>query len=143
VHVKLERPPAWRLAACLLCALIASTAAAGPPQTVYRCGPDGRVYSQTPCTDGRPVTVEDPRSANQQKSARDVATRDAQLAQQLADERKQREAAVKAQPAAGVKRPPVQDSASAPARKPKAKPPADETPISPAMRVPAAAPAPK
>ncbi|HYN60006.1 MAG TPA: hypothetical protein VET87_10685 [Rubrivivax sp.] len=137
------RPQTLRLAACALCLVISAAAGAGPPQTVYRCGPDGRVYSQTPCADGRPVTVEDPRSAHQQKSAREVAARDAEQAQQLAAERKQREAAAKAQPAAGIKTAPAQGGASAPSRKTKstAKAAAADAPqMSPAMRVPAPAP---
>ena len=63
---------------------------AAPPQTVYRCGPDGRVYSQTPCADGKALSTDDPRSASQQKAARDVAERDAEQARKLADERRQR-----------------------------------------------------
>jgi hypothetical protein len=133
-----------RLAACALCLSFSSVAGAAPPQTVYRCGPDGRVYSQTPCADGRPVTVEDPRSANQQKTAREVAARDAEQAQQLAAERKQREATAKAQAAAGFKTAPAQDGASAPSRKSSAKAAAaDAPPMSPAMRVPVPAPTPK
>lgn len=126
-----------RVAAWLL-ALAGSVAAAAPPQTVYRCGPDGRVYSQTPCADGRAVTTEDSRSASQQKAAGDVATREAQQAQKLADERRQREAAVKNQQAAGIKTPAAAvEGASAPARKTKGKlPPADPN-MSPLMRVPA------
>jgi len=135
------RPRARRLAACALCLVISSAADAAPPQTVYRCGPDGRVYSQTPCADGRPVTVEDPRSAHQQKSAREVAARDAEQAQQLAAERKQREAMAKAQPPAGIKTAPAEGGASAPSRKSKAKAAAADAPqMSPAMRVPAPAP---
>jgi len=124
--------------AAWLLALAGTAAAAAPPQTVYRCGPDGRVYSQTPCADGRAVTTEDSRSASQQKAAGDVATREAQQAQKLADERRRREAAAKNQQAAGIKMPATAvEGASAPARKAKGKlPPADPN-IGPLMRVPA------
>ena len=117
--------------------LCVAVAVAAPPQTVYRCGPDGRVYSQTPCADGRPVTTEDTRSASQQKSAQEVAERDAQQAQKLADERRQREAAAKGQPAAGIKATSADDGASAakPKPKPKAKAAAADGTMSPAMRV--------
>lgn len=46
-------------------------------QTVYRCGPDGRVYSQTPCPQGRAVDVSDQRSA-EQRAAAQARTRDDQ-----------------------------------------------------------------
>lgn len=131
------------LLAAAACLLGLSTLGAAPPQTVYRCGPDGRVYSQTPCIDGRPVTTEDSRSASQQKSAKDVAARDAQQAQQLAEERKQREASAKGQAAAGIKSPTAEaaEVASAPQKKPKvkAKTEAAESNMSPAMRIPAQA----
>ena len=58
----------WRTALAAL-GLAASASHAAPPQTVYRCGPEGRVYSQTPCADGKPVTIDDPRSASQQKGS--------------------------------------------------------------------------
>lgn len=131
--------------------LVALSAQAAPPQTVYRCGPDGRVYSQAPCTDGKPLSVEDPRSGSQQSAARDVAARDAEQARQLADQRRQRERAAQGQPAAGFKTaPPAPAAASAgqavsqakAARKTRAAPPADPR-MSPPMRVPAAASAPR
>jgi len=118
---------------------------AAPPQTVYRCGPDGRVYSQTPCADGKALSTDDPRSASQQKAARDVAERDAEQAKKLADERRQREAAAKGQQAAGFKTPASADSASAPARKSKSKSAAaaSDPSMSPPMRVPPSSTAPK
>jgi hypothetical protein len=122
-------------------ALLAAWVQAAPPQTVYRCGPEGRVYSQTPCADGKPVTVDDPRSASQQRSAQDTAARDAQQAKTLADERRQREQAAKGQQAAGIKLPVAESAASAPARKPKANPATADSKMSPLMRVPTPAPA--
>jgi hypothetical protein len=131
---------------------------AAPPQTVYRCGPDGRVYSQAPCADGKPLSVEDPRSASQQRAAREVAARDAEQAKQLADERRQREQAAQGQAAAGFKTAPTPPSAGPDAgadaakgatagpRKPKSKAraaPAADPRMSPPMRVPTAASAPR
>jgi hypothetical protein len=139
--MSIDRALVRRRTACTLSLLALSTAGAAPPQTVYRCGPDGRVYSQMPCVDGRPVTTDDPRSATQQKAARDVAARDTQPARQSADERKQREASVKGQAAADIKSVPADDTASAPPRKSKAKAPAGDANMSPPMRVPAQAPA--
>jgi hypothetical protein len=135
----------------LLLAALASlaTVQAAPPQTVYRCGPDGRVYSQTPCADGKVVDADDPRSSSQQKAARAVAERDAEQARKLADERRRREAAVKGQQAGGFLTAPHADAASAPVRKPKAKAPAKpasagaDATMSPLMRVPKAGAAPK
>ena len=111
---------------------------AAPPQTVYRCGPDGRIYSQTPCADGKVLSTADPRSSGQQKAAREVAERDAEQAKKLADERRQREEAAKGQQAAGFKTPAPAPAASAPARKEKSKAaPAGAGPaMSPAMRIP-------
>ena len=126
----------WALFALLLTGTVALAA---PPQTVYRCGPDGRVYSQTPCADGKALSTDDPRSASQQKAGREVAERDAEQARRLADERRQGEAAAKAQQAAGFKTAPAAEPASAPPRKPKAKTaaPGADAAMSPAMRVPA------
>ena len=133
----MKRLPA--IAAAALLALACAVAQAAPPQTVYRCGPDGRVYSQTPCADGQVLSVDDPRSASQQKAARDVAGRDAEQARKLAEERRQREAAAKEQKAAGFKTAPAADAASAPQRKPRptAGSANTDTPMSPPMRVPA------
>jgi hypothetical protein len=105
----------WHRFAALLLPLLAQAAALS--QTIYRCGPDGRSYSQAPCADGKPLTMDDPRSATQQQAAREVAAGDAARAQKLADERRQREADAPRQ-AAGFMTSPTQ-AASAPARKPK------------------------
>jgi hypothetical protein len=118
-------------------ALLPLLAQAAPPQTVYRCGPEGRVYSQTPCADGKALTVDDPRSASQQKAAREVTAREAEQAKKLAEERRQRADAAKNQVAAGIKPLPAADSASASARKPKAKVSRTDPSMSPPMRVPA------
>jgi hypothetical protein len=121
--------------ALALLALLPLLVQAAPPQTVYRCGPDGRVYSQTPCADGKALSVDDPRSASQQKASREVSARDAEQAKKLADERRQREEEAKGQAAAGIK--PAAPAASAPTRKPKAKTAIADPSMSPPMRVPA------
>ncbi len=131
---------AARCARAGLALLAAGVVHAAPPQTVYRCGPDGRVYSQTPCADGKPVTIDDPRSASQQKAAREVAERDAQQAKQLAEERQRREAAAQGQGLAAIKSQPSEEKASAPAKKPRTKTAASDSNLSPSMRVPASAP---
>ena len=88
-----------RLGHCLALSLATmlfahGTATAAGPK-VYRCGPDGRIYSQTPCKDGYEVQADDQRSAEQRKAADDVAKRDEKLADQMTRERKAREAADK------------------------------------------------
>ncbi len=68
-------------------------AAAGPSQgqTVWRCGPDGRSYTDAPCPGGLQVVVDDPRSPIDLAEARAVATRERRLAQQLVVDRRERE----------------------------------------------------
>lgn len=64
-------------------------------QAVYRCGPDGRSYSQTPCAQGRSVEVSDEvrdeRSAQQRREALELAERDRALADSLRHDRLERE----------------------------------------------------
>lgn len=87
------------IARALAAALALLTAAAwaqapGNPQTVYRCGPDGRQYSMTPCAGGTALNADDARSAEQQRQAEQALARDRKLAAQLAAERREREKAV-------------------------------------------------
>ena len=69
-------------------------------QKVFRCGPDGRIYSQTPCKDGTAVDVADPRSADQQRAAAQSAQREKAQTDKDARERQAREAAAAKQGAA-------------------------------------------
>lgn len=91
---------------------LALAAAAGTAQTVYRCGPEGREYSQTPCKDGRTVDVADPRSAAQRREAQQAVEDQKRLNQQLASERRQREAAAQGQAATGIVSPRPADAAA-------------------------------
>ncbi|GAB1391484.1 MAG: hypothetical protein AMXMBFR78_15710 [Rubrivivax sp.] len=72
---------------------------------VWRCGPEGRSYSAQPCADGRPIAVADPRDDAQRAQAQDAAERESRLAQQLGQERRQREHVARqaGQGAAGIK----------------------------------------
>jgi hypothetical protein len=97
------------VSASLACA--GAAVAAGP--TIYRCGPEGREYSQLPCKDGQVVEASDPRSAAQRREAREVADSQARLARQLEVERRQREAAAAPEEPAGVKPAPVRSTAPA------------------------------
>lgn len=74
----------------LMLALLAACTAV-QAQTVWRCGADGRSYSDSPCPEGRLVAVADARSAAEVAQARAVLARDQRLAQQLVAERRERE----------------------------------------------------
>lgn len=73
------------LGALLMCASVQA-------QTVYRCGPEGRVYSQIPCPQGRVVDVSDERSLEQRGLAEARVRDDRTLADALERERLDREA---------------------------------------------------
>lgn len=57
-----------------------AAAGAAQAQKVYRCGPDGRLYQQTPCNDGQALDASDARSAEQRKAAQGVARSEAKAA---------------------------------------------------------------
>jgi hypothetical protein len=125
--------------------LIASAAASQAQSPVYRCGLDGREYSSTPCPGGKPVAVDDARTAEQQRQASEAAQRDAKLAKQLEAERRQREAAAKPASAARIGSGPAASAPPVPASRPghgkkpkkrKASRPVDPT-MSDPIRVPA------
>jgi hypothetical protein len=129
------------LGARLLAVLLAVGAAAASAQAVYRCGPEGREYSQVPCKDGRAVDVADPRSKTQQREAQQVAEDERRRTRQLEAERHQREAAAKPPVATGIK--PLQTTeppASAPRKKKDQQASKADPPVSTTARVP---PAPK
>ena len=84
--------------ALLLALLVAATGTA-QAQTVYRCGPEGREYRQTPCPGGQAVDVADPRSEEQRREAAQVSRREAGLAQELRRERESRESRTASKPA--------------------------------------------
>ena len=57
--------------------------AAALAQTIYRCGPDGRIYQQAPCTDGKAIDASDPRTPEQRAAAQAVAAGEARRAAQF------------------------------------------------------------
>lgn len=71
-----------RAAGLLALAVVWAGSAAAQTQ-VYRCGADGRSYSQEPCAHGRALEVADPRSPSQAAQARQAALRDARRADEL------------------------------------------------------------
>ncbi len=94
-------------------ACCASTLAHG--QTVWRCGPDGRVFSDSPCAEGRLLATVDPRPAADVHAARDMARREQRLADRLREERVQREAVGPGAGLTGIG--PVKERIKPPARK--------------------------
>jgi len=77
-------------AAAFVLALLCAGGAAAQAQ-VYRCGVDGRSYSQQPCDGGHAVDVADPRSAQQAAQTRQTVVRDARRAQEMERARLQAE----------------------------------------------------
>lgn len=59
--------------------------------TIWRCGTDGRSYSDTPCTGGRSVEVPAARSPAEVAAAQAQADQEKRLAERLQRERLQRE----------------------------------------------------
>lgn len=74
------------LVVALLCA------GAAQAQSVWRCGPDGRSFSDTPCPQGRALETVAARPQADVQMAQQVAQREKALAQRLVSERQQREA---------------------------------------------------
>ena len=84
---------------CLATALGLALAATAQAQGVYRCG---NTYSAQPCPGGTAVAVDDARTADQQQQALAAKKQDAQLARQLAAERRAREQAATGQRATRI-----------------------------------------
>ena len=78
------------LLAAWLGAMLPSLGLATPE--VWRCGPDGRSYSDAPCANGRTLPTLAPRPAADLAQARRLAVAEQQQAQTLRHERLQREA---------------------------------------------------
>jgi hypothetical protein len=117
-----------------------AAAASAPTSRVYRCGPDGHTYSQTPCPAGSAVEAADPRSAAEQAQARSVVEREQRLARQLAQDRAQAERAAARQLAGNLGPAPSASAAASVPKKGKNKPGASsaaDASLSPPVRVPA------
>jgi hypothetical protein len=80
-----------RAAWSALVVLGALSQAAPAQDRVYRCGADGRSYSQEPCASGAAIDVADARSPSQVAQAQQVARLDARLADALARQRQEAE----------------------------------------------------
>ena len=79
-------------------------ASAAQAQTVWRCGPEGRSYSDAPCREGRALELAQARPAADLNGAQDMAQREKALAAKLVLERQQREA-VKTAGLSGIRGP--------------------------------------
>jgi hypothetical protein len=74
-------------------ALILLVPMAAPAQVVWRCGPEGRIYSDAPCANGRTLDVAtDTRPTADVRAAQVQAARDIRLADALRRERLAQEA---------------------------------------------------
>lgn len=91
-------------------------------QTIWRCGADGKSYSDTPCKDGRTVEAPLPRPAADIDAARQVADREQESAERLRAERRQRER-VGSIGISGIRDPLIDKSRAAQFKKPAAKKP--------------------
>ena len=80
---------------------------------IYRCGPNGSTYSQTPCADGRRVEFMDERSDEQRRQAKQVNERTVALASSLERDRLANEAALRPALAGSFNAPAKQVSAHA------------------------------
>jgi hypothetical protein len=100
--------------------LLGASLGATAGTTVYRCGPDGRSYSDQPCPQGRAVEVGDERSAEQRADAERIAQRERALAEAMRRERLALEAARAPVAAAKAGRSKPRPVAKAAARKPRA-----------------------
>lgn len=76
--------------------MLACAVARAAEPSVWRCGTEGRSYSDSPCPGGQLVAVADPRSELQRAEARDAVRKDQAIARQLVQERQQREAYLRA-----------------------------------------------
>jgi hypothetical protein len=118
-----------------------AAAASAPISRVYRCGPDGHTYSQTPCPAGSAVEAADSRSAAEQAQARSVAEREQRLARQLTQDRAQAEKTAARQQAGNLSPAHAASAAASVPKKGKNKPGAAsaavDTSLSPPVRVPA------
>ncbi len=97
-------------------------------QTIWRCGPDGRSYSATPCADGRSLEAMEPRPADDLASAQQRAARERREADSMTRDRLAAESRQRGNGLAGFKPPQAAEKAQPPRPKAKRKPrhPAEE-----------------
>jgi len=79
---------------------------AATAQTIWRCGPDGRTYSSTPCAEGRVLETLQARPAEEVAEARERAAREQQQADSMARSRLAQDARQRGNGLAGIAPPP-------------------------------------
>jgi len=85
-----------RFAVLGLLAALAGLPTLAQSQGVWRCGADGRSFSDRPCSDGQPLqmaALADLRSADELRAAQEVAARERRLADGMRQQRLERERA--------------------------------------------------
>ena len=97
-----EGTPMTLRARCTASILLIGAGLATAQTPVYRCGPDGRAYSQQPCPGGTQFDAADPRNAAQRAQAVDAAERERRHATSLERDRLAREAAERPSRAVGL-----------------------------------------
>jgi hypothetical protein len=103
----------------ILSALLAATfAAAAGAAPIYKCGPDGKTYSQVPCAGGAVVESTDGRTSAQRAEAKRAVEAQRKAADEMERERKAAEKDTK--PAAAVAIGPAASAPADDAKKPKA-----------------------
>jgi hypothetical protein len=100
----------------LLAALPCWVQAQAEGPAVWRCGIDGRSFSDQPCAGGRLVDVPAPRSAAEVATAQAQAEQEKRLAERLVRERQQRDNVAPGTGLMGIKQPKVVQTSSAPTR---------------------------
>jgi hypothetical protein len=98
----------------VLCALAFFASMTFAQAAVYRCGPDGKTYSQEPCKGGKKIDASDARTEAQRADSLATTAADKKRADTLELERKAREAAQKPSTASGFNSRPA--AASDPAK---------------------------
>lgn len=83
------------------CFFLLSTTFACAQGTVYRCGPDGKTYSQEPCKGGTKIDASDTRTEAQRADSLATTAADKKRADALEREREAREAVQKPTTAGG------------------------------------------
>lgn len=91
-------------------------------QTIWRCGPDGRSYSDTPCADGRSLEALEPRPADDVADAQQRATRERRDAETMTRERLALEARQRGDGVGGFRPAPVAQAQAARPQAAKKKP---------------------
>lgn len=90
-----------KLGACLVTVALGLSSAALSAQTIYRCGNE---YTRVPCANGKPVDADSRSATSAQQAAegRHVAAQERRLGNDMARDRRLREAALRPAPATSL-----------------------------------------